>query len=99
MTRELREVRLHEVSVVTGFPAYRATTATVRSLDALAEVTGHDADALAEALTMLENGKTLSDDHAQMLADAVGKLRATQGDPVSLLALKAKHLDLLKHQF
>lgn len=99
MVRELREVRLHEVSVVTGFPAYKATTATVRSLDALAEATGHDADALAEALTMLENGKTLSDDHAMILADAVGKLRATQGDPVSLLALKAKHLDLLKHQF
>jgi HK97 family phage prohead protease len=99
MTRELREVRLHEVSVVTGFPAYRATSATVRSLDALAEATGHDVDKLAEALTVLENGKPLSDDHAQMLADAVGKLRATQGDPVSLLALKAKHLDLLKKQF
>jgi HK97 family phage prohead protease len=99
MTRELREVRLHEVSVVTGFPAYRATTATVRSLDALAEATGHDVDKLAEALTVLENGKPLSDDYAQMLADAVGKLRATQGDPVSLLALKAKHLDLLKQQF
>ena len=97
--RELREVRLHEVSVVTGFPAYRATSATLRSLDALAEATGHDADALAEALTMLENGKTLSDDHAMILADAVGKLRATQGDPVSLLALKAKHLELLKHKF
>ena len=30
-TRELREVILHEVSVVTGFPAYTATTAAVRS--------------------------------------------------------------------
>jgi uncharacterized protein len=33
-TRELKEVRLYEVSVVTGFPAYEATTASVRSLDA-----------------------------------------------------------------
>lgn len=30
-TRELREVILHEVSIVTGFPAYQATDASVRS--------------------------------------------------------------------
>jgi HK97 family phage prohead protease len=98
--RELREVRLHEVSVVTGFPAYRATSATLRSIDALAEIVGGDADKLAEALTLLENGKPLGDDHASMLAEAVGKLRTTStSEPVSLLALKAKHLDLLKQQF
>ena len=98
--RELREVRLHEVSVVTGFPAYRATSATLRSIDALAEIVGGDADKLAEALTLLENGKPLGDDHALMLAEAVGKLRtASSAEPVSLLALKSKHLDLLKQQF
>lgn len=32
-SRELREVILHEVSVVTGFPAYAATSAAVRSTD------------------------------------------------------------------
>lgn len=32
-SRELREVILHEVSIVTGFPAYEATDATVRSVD------------------------------------------------------------------
>lgn len=33
-SRELREVRLHEVSVVSGFPAYAATEgATVRTID------------------------------------------------------------------
>lgn len=32
-TRELREVILHEVSIVTGFPAYEATDATVRAID------------------------------------------------------------------
>jgi len=33
-SRELREVILHEVSVVTGFPAYPETDASVRDLDA-----------------------------------------------------------------
>jgi len=32
-SRELREIILHEVSVVTGFPAYEATDASVRSTD------------------------------------------------------------------
>lgn len=32
-TRELREVILHEVSIVTGFPAYEATDASVRTAD------------------------------------------------------------------
>jgi phage head maturation protease len=45
-TRELREVRLHEVSIVTAFPAYAATTAGVRSLDNLAAATGADASLL-----------------------------------------------------
>ena len=76
MTRELKQIRLHEVSVVTGFPAYSATSAALRSLDMLADATGLDADKLAEALTMLENGKTLSTDHADLLAETVNKLRA-----------------------
>lgn len=41
-TRELREVILHEVSVVTGFPAYAATDATVRTdetVEPIAEAT------------------------------------------------------------
>lgn len=57
MQRTLREVRLHEVSIVTGFPAYPQTTATVRSLEVLAEKGGTDADALAVALTDLEGGQ------------------------------------------
>ena len=50
MTRELKEIRLHEVSIVTGFPAYEATTASVRSLDILATRTNVDVDALADRL-------------------------------------------------
>jgi uncharacterized protein len=97
MTRELKQIRLHEVSVVTGFPAYSATSAALRSLDMLADATGLDANKLAEALTMLENGKPLSTDHADLLAETVNKLR---GEPdtsevAGSLALKRKQIDLL----
>ena len=52
-TRELREVTLHEVSVVTGFPAYEATSAAVRSLEAVCERTGMSVDEIAEVLQRL----------------------------------------------
>jgi len=91
MTRELRQVRLHEVSVVTGFPAYKATSASVRSLDILAERTGVDADKLAEAITILESGETLSDESADLLSSAVSKLRAEPTQvPASILILQKK---------
>jgi HK97 family phage prohead protease len=90
--RELHEVRLYEVSVVTGFPAYEATTASVRSLDKLAERTAMDADKLAEAITVLEAGSELSDEQASLLADVVGKLRK-QPDQVPA-AILAKQLEL-----
>ena len=96
MTRELRQVRLHEVSVVTGFPAYTATSASVRSLDILAERTGVDADKLAEAITVLEAGGTLSDESADLLSGAVSKLRAEPAKVPSSVSLMAKHLELLK---
>jgi len=97
MSRELRQVRLHEVSVVTGFPAYTATSASVRSLDILAERTGVDADKLAEAITMLEAGGTLSDESADLLSNAVGKLRAEPAKVPSSVNLLNKHLELLKN--
>ena len=97
MTRELRNVRLHEVSVVTGFPAYKATSATVRSLDILAKRTGIDADKLAEAITMLEAGGTLTDDAADLLSETVGKLRAEPAKVPHSVNLLAKKLELLKN--
>jgi HK97 family phage prohead protease len=97
MTRELRQVRLHEVSVVTGFPAYKATSASVRSLDMLAERTGVDADKLAEAITMLESGNTLSDESADLLSSAVSKLRAEPAKVPASINLLAKKLELLKN--
>jgi HK97 family phage prohead protease len=97
MTRELRQVRLHEVSVVTGFPAYTATSASVRSLDILAERTGVDANKLAEAITMLESGNTLTDESADLLSSAVSKLRAEPAKVPASINLMAKKLELLKN--
>lgn len=99
--RILNQVRLHEVSIVTGFPAYQATTATVRSLDFLATRTAVDADLLASALEALEQGGELSDDQAGLINEVVAKLR-TNPEPESdappvpnLLELKRKQLDLM----
>jgi hypothetical protein len=78
MTRELKEVRLHEVSVV-AFPAYPRTSASVRSLDAVVEATGADGVALSSALDALEAG-TLTRDQAALLTDVVAKLSPTDDD-------------------
>lgn len=93
--RELREVRLHEVSIVTGFPAYEATSASVRSLDGLVDATGLEAEKLNQALSALENGETLNDELANVLDQAVTKLRASRDDAAAALALKQKQLDVL----
>jgi HK97 family phage prohead protease len=93
--RELREVRLHEVSIVTGWPAYTATSAAVRSLDGLVDATGIDAEKLNDALSALEAGDTLPDDLADILDSAVAKLRAERDDVISKLAMKQKQLDML----
>ncbi len=97
-TRELREVRLHEVSIVTAFPAYTATSAGVRSLDNLAAATGADASQLDAAITKLEAGEMLDEDAAMLIESVVQKLRAdtTIGDEAKAsLDMKRKQLDLL----
>ena len=93
--RELREVRLHEVSLVTAWPAYQATTASVRSLDGLVDATGLEAEKLSEAITALESGETLNDELAGILDAAVTKLRADRDDAAASLAMKQKQLDVL----
>jgi HK97 family phage prohead protease len=95
MTRQLKEIRLHEVSIVTGFPAYEATTASVRSLDILASRTNVDPDALADALNKLESGDKLPDIQADLLQEVVTKLRENVPSSDELLELKRKQLDLL----
>ena len=94
-TRELREVRLHEVSIVTGFPAYAATTASVRTLDGLVEATGLEADKLNAAITALENGDELDEAHASILDAAIGRLKMQRDDVAASLSLKQKQLDVL----
>lgn len=100
--RRLNEVRLHEVSVVTGFPAYEATSASVRSIELLAKRTDLDPDMLAQALTLLENGQELGDEQASLITAAVERLRPrveivdSTSDEASIpLAILSKQLDLL----
>jgi HK97 family phage prohead protease len=93
--RELREVRLHEVSLITSFPAYGATSAAIRSLDGLVDATGLEAEKLNAALSALEAGETLNDELAGVLDAAVTKLRASRDDAAASLALKQKQLDVL----
>jgi len=94
-TRELREIRLHEVSIVTGFPAYEATTANVRSLDILATRTNVDADALADAMIKLEQGVALEVEQAELLSEVIDKLKQNTPSSDELLDIKRKQLDLL----
>jgi HK97 family phage prohead protease len=98
-TRELHQIRLHEVSIVTGFPAYAATTASVRSLDILATRTAVDVDALADAITRLEAGETLEPEHADLISEVVSKLRAEEPANLAMLELKRKQLDLMAKVF
>ncbi len=98
-TRELHQVRLHEVSIVTGFPAYEATTASVRSLDILAQRTAVDVDALSDAILKLELGETLDAQHADLISEVVQKLRADKPSEADMLEIKRKQLDLMLKAF
>ena len=93
-TRELREVSLHEVSVVTGFPAYEATAAAVRSLSRLSERTGMAVDDLSETLEAIAAGESVDPAKVQTLSDLISEL-LPQPEPANLLGLKQKELELL----
>ncbi len=84
-TRELREVRLHEVSVVTGFPAYTATTASVRSLDELIATQGVDPSFVESAMMKLSNGESITADEASLISSIVYELTESpdQIDPAA----------------
>jgi HK97 family phage prohead protease len=94
-TRTLKEIRLHEVSIVTGFPAYQSTTASVRSLDILATRTQVDVDELADVMLKLESGETLKDAEASLITEVVDKLREDKPSEKDLLNIKRQQLDLL----
>ena len=95
-TRTLESVRLFEVSVV-SFPAYGATTATVRSAQPTI-----NPDELADALLKLESGEELDTKSADLINDVVNKLKAQPeaeevviDNSLDLLDLKKKQFDLL----
>lgn len=73
--RTLLEVRLHEVSAITGVAAYPATTASVRNLRLIARRTATDVEALADAFAALESGAELTDDQAAVIHEAVDRSR------------------------
>jgi HK97 family phage prohead protease len=73
--RTLKSVRLHEVSIV-AFPAYTSTagTTSVRGLTALAERAAVDVDQLADAMLLLEEGKDLTPEAADLLRTVIQEL-------------------------
>jgi HK97 family phage prohead protease len=72
--RTLVEVRLHEVSVVSGVAAYESTTASVRNLTLIAKRTSTDIEALSDAIAALEAGE-MSNDQADVLLSVVDRSR------------------------
>jgi HK97 family phage prohead protease len=104
--RTLTAINLHEVSIVTGFPAYEATSAALRSLERLSERTGVAVDELQDALDALADG-TLDKGKAELLLDAIKQVSPDEPEPepepepaaANLLGLKQKHLELLAKKF
>lgn len=90
--RRLNEVRLHEVSVVTGVPAYAATSAMVRKMQSLATRTATTPDQLAEAMTALLDG-SITDAQADLIRAVVGKV-SPDTQPDAPLDVLRQRLDL-----
>jgi HK97 family phage prohead protease len=89
--RTLVEAKLYEVSVVTGIPAYPATTASVRTLSRLAERTATDVDELTAAMNALQSGE-LDENQAALLRTVVDQVapkpEVAPFTPMSVLAAK-----------
>jgi hypothetical protein len=99
--RTLRQVRLHEVSIV-AFPAYTATagTTSVRGLDKLALRADVDADALADALLKIESGESITIEEKSLVTKVLDTLvpdveSADEFDGQAWLKLKKKKLETL----
>ena len=93
--RTLTEVRLHEVSVVTGQPAYAATTASVRKLAARVAV---DEVSLAAALVTLESGEELDAAQADLIRGVVDQLAPKDIKPDNSLIVAKQLLALMEMQ-
>ncbi len=94
MQRTVTELRVHEVSPVTGFPAYTATTAGIR---ALANRTEQDFEALADAMAALESGEQLSRDQAALLMESIDRI-SVKDEPTAPAAPDSVPLSLLMKQ-
>ena len=92
--RTLTKINLHEVSVVTGFPAYEQTQAAVRSLERLSDRTGLAIGDLTSALDALADGDELDPEKAELLMSAI-KESSGVAPKTNLIGLKQKHVDLL----
>jgi HK97 family phage prohead protease len=103
--RTLVEVRLHEVSAVSGVAAYASTTASVRNLQLIAKRTATDIEALSDAIAALEAGE-MSNDQADVLLSVVDRSRPHVDivEPelvaaVTPLTVLMKQLDLIAKTF
>jgi HK97 family phage prohead protease len=95
--RTLKEVRLHEVSIVTSFPAYAATTAQVRTIDILAKRAGCEVDSIADAIRSIESGSELTKEQREVIAGLVDALTVKSApaeqpsQKLNLLRTKLEH--------
>jgi uncharacterized protein len=98
--RTLNEIALHEVSVVSGFPAYESTSAMVRTIARLAQRTQMDQDTLADAFSAFQSGEKLNADQVEVITQAVERQKIKVAEPdqdvSGLLATLAKRLDFLE---
>lgn len=93
--RTLTDVRLFEVSILTGnAPAYPATTAFVRALSHQLE---ESEDALAAAVLALADGRDLDDEQHRLLMEAITRLRPAPPEPLPTFTREQlrRHLALL----
>jgi HK97 family phage prohead protease len=96
--RTLTGINLHEVSVVTGFPAYPQTEAAVRSLEKLSERTGMAVEEINDVLDALADGEALDPAKAELLINAIKDATpapVVEENTANLLALKQQQVGLL----
>ena len=93
--RTLTEISLFEVSVVTGMPAYAATSAGVRKLAARVAV---DEVTLAAALSSLESGDELDAAQADLIRGVVDQLAPKDVKPDNSLIVAKQLLALMEMQ-
>jgi len=102
MSRTLKSVRLHEVSIV-AFPAYPGTAGStaVRALNGIAKRAGVDPDNLADVMLKIEEGKSLSEEEASLMNKVLGELSPApevgekKDELDGMLELQKKKLQLL----